>query len=314
MFRMQKFLIAALIVIAGNVAVFPQAAKENRDGMSKTGVLLLAHGGKQNWDAEVMKVAAEVDRTMPAEVAFGMASKRTIQAAIEKLVARGVEKIIAVPLFISSHSTVITSTEFLLGQRSEAPPELAIFAKMDHSGGGHHDHQKMDMSFDPTSPVNSPVPIEMVSALNRHPLVADILLSRAVEVSRDPENEVVVVVAHGPVSDEHNDRWLADIGSLVEVMRGKSEFKRIEYLTVRDDAPEPVRNRATEELRGIVKRAVDEKKKVLMIPLLLAYGGIEDGIKERLDGLPYQMTEHALLPDERLARWVILSANGGNAK
>lgn len=314
MFRMQKFLIAALVTITGAVAVLPQSAAVSGEGAKKTGVLILAHGGKQNWDEEVMKVAAEVDRSMPAEVAFGMASKRTIQAAIDKLVERGVEKIIAVPLFISSHSTVITSTEFLLGQRDEAPPELAIFAKMDHSGGGHHDHKSMDMSFDPTSPVKSPVPIKMVPALNRHPLVADILLSRAGEVSRDPEGEVVVVVAHGPVSDEHNDRWLADIGSLVEIMRGKSKFKRIEYLTVRDDAPEPIRGQAAEELRGIVKRAADENKRVLLIPLLLAYGGIEDGIRTRLEGLSYEMTERALLPDERLAQWVILSANEGTGK
>ena len=45
-------------------------------------------------------------------------------------------EIVAVPLFVSSHSSVITSTEYLLGLRAEAPADLAIFAKMTHAGHG----------------------------------------------------------------------------------------------------------------------------------------------------------------------------------
>jgi sirohydrochlorin ferrochelatase len=303
-----RTLVVALIAAVCAISVPAQELNaQTNSNKRKTGILLLAHGGKENWNDEVMKVAASIDRTMPVEVAFGMASKRSIQQAVDKLAAREVRNIVAVPLFISSHSSVITSTEYLLGQRKQAPTELAIFAKMDHGHGSHQSHKETGRSFDPLTPVESPVPIQMVSALGGHPLVADILASRAAGISSEPENEVVVVVAHGPVSDEANALWLSDMRLLVEAMRGKSSFKRIEYLTVRDDAPEPVRERAAEELRGVVKRALDEKSKVLIVPLLLAYGGIEEGIKKRLDGLAYTMSDQALLPDERLARWVLLS-------
>ena len=57
----------------------------------------------------------------PTEVAFGMASRPAIQTAVDRLVERGASSIVAVPLFVSSHSSVITSTEYLLGLRSEAP-------------------------------------------------------------------------------------------------------------------------------------------------------------------------------------------------
>jgi hypothetical protein len=305
--KMQRMFIVTMIAVLSAISAFAQSSTDTKSSKPRTGILILAHGGKQNWNDEVIKLASVVDRTMPVEVAFGMASKRSIQQAVEKLAARDVDRIIAVPLFISSHSSVITSTEYLLGQRKEAPPELAIYAKMAHSHGGTETHQMMDMSFDPMTPVKSPVPIQMVSALDRHPLIADILLSRAAGISRQPEKEVVVVVAHGPVSDEDNSRWLADIGSLVDLMRGKSKFKRIEYLTVRDDAPDPIRSRATAELRSVVERAAAEKSNVLVVSLLLSYGGIEEGIKKRLEGLSYTMSSQALLPDERLARWVILS-------
>jgi sirohydrochlorin cobaltochelatase len=299
--------IAAFSAISG-IGQNADTTKEKSGIDAGTGVLLLAHGGKQNWNDEVMKVAAVVNQTIPVEVAFGMASKRSIQRAVDKLVGRGARKIVAVPLFVSPHSTVITSTEYLLGARKAAPADLAVFAKMDHGHSGHDSHQSTDMSFDPLTPVKSPIPIQMASALGAHPLVAEILLARAREISREPRKEVVVVVAHGPVSNEENDRWLADMRLLVDIMRAKSGFSRIEYLTVRDDAPEPIRSRATEELRAVVKRALDEKSKVLIVPLLLSYGGIEEGIKKRLDGLEYNLSKHALLPDERLADWVLLSA------
>lgn len=313
---LSRIIVVSVIALFGAIAGSGQHGHTSPKPVSitgaETGVLLLAHGGKQNWNEEVMKVAAVVNETMPIEVAFGMASKRSIQQAIDKLIARGVRKIVAVPLFVSSHSTVITSTEFLLGQRATAPADLAVFAKMDHgdgrSDGGHNSHGSMDMSVDPLTPIKSTVPVEMVSALGSHPSVAEILLARAREISREPKKEVVVVVAHGPVSDEANVLWLADMSRLTTIMRGKSNFSRIEYLTVRDDAPEPIRSRATEELRSVVKRAADEKHNVLIVPLLLSYGGIEEGIKKRLEGLQYSLSRQALLPDKLLADWVLLSA------
>ncbi|MEW6209130.1 MAG: CbiX/SirB N-terminal domain-containing protein [Acidobacteriota bacterium] len=296
---------ASALVIASLIAVSVCAGKP-----AKTGILLLAHGGRTGWNDEVKKLAAQVDKTMPVEVAFGMATRRNIQAAIDRLVARGVREIIAVPLFISPHSSVITSTEYLLGLRATAPPELARFAGMDHGHSDHSSARAADDSSDPTSPVKSPVPVRMTAALGRHPLVADILLSRAESISRNPTREAVIVVAHGPVRDEENDLWLADMRALVERIERASRFRRIEYLTVRDDAPEPVRSQAAAELRSVVERATNEGNKVLIVPLLLSYGGIEEGIRKRLEGLAYVMSDQALLPDARLARWVLLSAKG----
>ncbi len=276
---------------------------------SKTGILILAHGGDKNWNAQVEKVADALRKTNPVEVAFGMATKRTIQRGIDALIADGVEEIVAVPLFVSSNSTVITSTEFLLGVRAEAPAALAVFAKMDHGshGGGdaaHASHTTGAVDLDPMTPVKSKVPIKMTSALNAHPVVADILLSRAQEISKTPANEVVILVAHGPVSDETNRLWLNDMAKLADMINVKSNFARIDYLTVRDDAPEPIRSQATAELRAVVQKALDEKRSVLVVPVLLSYGGIEKGIRNRLEGLDYTMSLHAILPDERLADWM----------
>jgi sirohydrochlorin ferrochelatase len=267
------------------------------------GILLLAHGGRADWNQEVLGLADRVSSSVPVEVAFGMANKRTIQEALDRLAEHEVTSIFAVPLFISSHSSVMRATEYLLGSRDEAPPEMEVFARMAarrRSGG------TADSGFDWTTPVEPRVPISVGPALDGHPLVADILISRALDVSESPEDEVAVVVAHGPSSEADNELWLGNMGILVDEMRDRTGFSRIEHLTVRDDASEPVRDQATEELRAVVEGAVDEGRSVLIVPLLLSYGGIETGIRRRLEGLPYRMAGQALLPDERLSEWVLL--------
>lgn len=272
------------------------------------GILLLAHGGAPDWNQRVVALAQSIDQAQPTEVAFGMASRPAIQAAVDKLVARGAKSIVAVPMFISSHSSVVTSTAYLLGARREMPPDLKIFAKMSHGAhggqGAHEGHRPEAAAVDNTQPITTPVPIRLTSALNRDTLVGEILIDRAKEISTAAENEAVIIAAHGPVPDEDNRRWLDDMRVLAEQMDGATSFAAIKYLTVRDDAPKPVRDAATAELRALVEEQTRQGRRVLIVPLLLSYGGIEKGIRTRLEGLDYVMAERALMPDDRLADWV----------
>lgn len=296
LFALINFLVAASVV---------PGALPTTSAASSHGVLLLAHGGSSAWDANVQAIAAEVDKTHPTEVALGMATRANIQAAVSRLEARGVTRIVAVPLFVSSHSTVITSTEYLLGQRKDMPPALKIFAKMSHGAGGHAGHG--GHAADPTDgtlPIKASVPIRMTSALDAHPLVAEIMRDRAMSLSTKPSAEAVILVAHGPVDDDENDRWLVNLRKLADALAGNRAFGSVDALTVRDDAPAPIRDAATQELRALVQRRTSEGRRVLIVPVLLSYGGIEAGIRTRLDGLTYVMSAQALAPDRRLVDWV----------
>lgn len=279
----------------------------------RTGILLLAHGGAKEWNERVTAAAATVGEQQPVEVAFGMATKAAIQSGIDRLAARGVTSIVAVPLFVSSHSSVITSTQYLLGLREEMPADLKIFAKMSHGGGGgeHAAHMAAASAEDNMTPVKSPVPVRMSDALNHHEIVGDILLDRAKSISTEPFREAVVLVAHGPVPDDDNDRWLDDMKALANQIKSLSAFASVDYLTVRDDAPKPMREKAAAELRAIVQQRIDEKQRVLIVPLLLSFGGVERGVKQRLEGLDYVMAPQGLMPDDRLVSWVRAMATAG---
>jgi hypothetical protein len=222
-----------------------------------------------------------------------------------------VTEIAAVPLFVSSHSSVVTSSAWLLGLRADAPADLQAFAHMHHGAAHASDPASAPTSdpiSDPTAPIACPVPIRMTAALDDHEIVAEILADRARSVSQDAAHEVVVIVAHGPNEDAENARWLENMHRLAVRMPNASAFARIETLTVRDDAGDAVRQQATADLRAAVERARGEGRRVLIVPLLLSYGGIETGIRTRLDGLDYVMSAQALLPDPRIARWILESA------
>lgn len=307
------FVCLGLGIVRGQTATTPSSQSPLR-----IGVLLLAHGGHvQTWNEEVRHVADEVDLTIPTEVAFGMATKATIQEGINRLTARGVTEIVAVPLFVSSHSSVIDSTSYLLGLRAQAPEDLKDFAAMDHSSPIDYkgtDHKGMNheaMSHDPSAtadrmkPVTASVPIRMTPALDHDAIVADILIDRAASISKDPAHEVVVLVAHGPVPEDENKLWLDDMSILAGQIAQHSKYAGIECLTLRDDADDPVRSAATEQLRQIVDRIQKAGNTPLIVPLLLSYGGIEDGLRKRLSGLDFRMPAQALLPDQRISAWVI---------
>jgi hypothetical protein len=61
-------------------------------------------------------------------------------------------------------------------------------------------------------------------------------------------------------------------------------------------------------LRNIVQRELAAGRRVLIVPLLISFGGTERGVRERLDGLAYTMAEAALMPDDRLVTWVLTVA------
>ncbi len=94
---------------------------------------------------------------------------------------------------------------------------------------------------------------------------------------------------------------------LAQQMDDSTAFATIRYLTVRDDAPKPIREAATVELRQLVQEEAASGRRVLIVPLLLSYGGIERGIRQRLEGLEYVMADRALMPDDRLQQWVLQS-------
>ena len=212
-----------------------------------------------------------------------MADPETIQAAIDRLEERGSKKIVAVPLFISSYSPIIENTSFVLGLR-----------------------KRTETSQKELTSIKSNVEFVMTSAIDSHPLIAEILLDRASELSKNPDDETVIIIGHGPNDPGQNEKWLKEMMILASFVKEKGDFKDVKVTTLRDDAPKEIREKATMILREMVMMA-SLKGNVIVIPHLIARGGIESGIPERLKGLDYVYNGKTLLPHENITRWIGLS-------
>lgn len=299
---------------------------------NKIGVLVLAHGGNENWNKTINKTIEPLKKNYAVEVAFGMADPNTMQAGIDKLESKGVDKIVVVPLFISSFSPIIRQTEYLLGLRKELADEPMI---MDHSSMNHsnihnsentsegtnethaehntnhtihHQNQKTELQ-----PLNFKAKIFLTKALDDHPLVTKIIVDRIKELSKSPKNETVILVAHGPNDENDNKNWVKAMeniaGHLREQFNGEAGFRNIFCFTVRDDAPKEIYETAKENLRSLVRQASKDGK-VIVVPLLLAKGGVEKGIVKRLEGLNYEWNGKTLLPDSNITKFIEQSVEG----
>lgn len=291
----------------------------------KIGVLILAHGGSPTWNQQIEDVTKTIEQKYPVEIAFGMALPRTIQEGIDKLEAKGVNKIVVVPLFISSHSFIIRQAEYLLRKRDVLADPPVV---MDHSsGGGHETHgQQQTNNHDAHSqhgsksddklslqPLRFKSEIILTRALDDHPIVADILYSRIKELSTNAGNETVIIVGHGPNPEEDNKNWIAAMENLADQVRERQKkdvsiSRTVFCVTVRDDANKEIYELAKEHLRGLVRQA-GKQGDVIVIPLLLSKGGVEQGLVKRLEGLNYKWNGKTLLPDPKIAQFIESSVN-----
>jgi sirohydrochlorin cobaltochelatase len=139
--------------------------------MAQRGVLVIAHGSsKPEWVQLVDEAVSRVRLDLPVEIGFlELVPGRAIADAIQSLRRRGVDEIIAVPLFVSSGSTHIEEIGYLLGVISK--PRLPFKEK----------------------PIPLEIPVHYTPAMDGHPLIGEIVTERARKLSQRPEEEVVVL-------------------------------------------------------------------------------------------------------------------------
>lgn len=274
---------------------------------SPYGILLMAHGGDASWNAEIAGLRDEVDAKVPTEIALGMADPRALQAAVDRLENRGVRRIAAVPLFVHTRSEVLDQTRYALGLSDKPSAVLrGAYERMAREHAGHDAAGSHAHSFS-TERVKLPLPLVLAPALDDHPLVARILVERALALSREPARETVVLVAHGPVDDAALPAWQETLGALAALVREGGGFKAAFSGMLRDDAAPPVRAVAVADLRTTVS-AAGSGGRALVVPVLIARGGIERKIARDLAGLDYAWDGRTLMPHAGFGSWILEGA------
>lgn len=275
----------ALEVVAAPAAATPAA-----------GVLLMAHGGRADWNQAVLDMVAPLQKRAPLEVAFGMATADSIQAAVAALEKRGVRRIVVVRLFVSGDS-FLTETEQIVGLRPGAPPRPAG-GDAAHAGHAHHGGSGHSMALWKIDARSAFVLTK--EGLMESPLVGEILARRARELSKDPARESVLILGHGPADDAENARWLEKMRERAASVRDALPFREVATETLREDWPEK-RKAAEESIQSFVRKAREGGGTTIVLPFRVQGFGPYAGI---LKGLSYVSDGKGFLPDPLIARWI----------
>ncbi|WP_440945046.1 sirohydrochlorin chelatase [Methanosarcina sp. T3] len=266
----------------------PQVGKEET-GVSTptTGILVVAHGSSEDeWNQPVRDAVEGIDCPYPVELGFlEFVEGEDIGTAVASLEEQGVEHIITVPIFVASASGHIEEIKYILGISSSITEEDAI-------------EEGLEV-------VSYNAEIEITSALDDHPLVAEILDDRIATVSQQADQEIVILVAHGTSDAEDLAVWKNNLASLGQQLKDDYQFLDVDYGFVALGEP---------NVRDVVEaqQAENPGVSIIVMPVMLSEGTFTSTkIPEVLDGLTYIYPEEgqrSLLPHDKISLLIVARA------
>ena len=224
------------------------------------GVILVPHGSDFNWNEAMREAISPLRERYVMEEAFSMVDPHVVERAVRRLEEKGKKAAVLVRIF-SLESSFRQQAEYILGLRtvSHAP---------------HLDRIASYLRF------------VTVGGLEAHPYLAGAMLDRALDLSRDPSKETVILLAHGSGEDTTNAHWMGNLARLAAYVRahGGGRFRAIRYHTWREDWPDK-RGAAIEAIRAMVEDAARDGGTALVLPVRTIGRGPEE---KYLQGLTYR--------------------------
>lgn len=252
---------------------------------SQIGVVIMPHGSTQPWNDAVETAIQPLMTKYPIEMAYGMGDPSIIQHAVSRLEQRGIRHIVFVRMYALDHQ-MKPITDYILGLSERSPA--------DGHGGGHG-------SSGAPPQVRTAAIFSTFGGYEQNPEIAAVLHKRIAELSKDPANETVLLLAHGEETEEGNNKWLSVMNQNIDRLRQEphcTKLKTIKALTVREDWPQE-REKAVAAVRATVEEA-GKQGRVLVIANRLYGSG---PYKKMLQGLTYEINEKGLV-DPILTRWL----------
>lgn len=304
---MSRNIFAPLLILAtgwGTPSPRPSASPAPRP--DDYGVLVMAHGGSPEWNAQVLAAIEPLRERYVVEAALGMADAGPIQEAVRRLEGKGVTRIGVVRLFVSGESWYRRTEQILglvPGAPNVAPPASEAGAGTHARHGAHARHGVPAAGGE--DPTFWQVATRATFALSTAGLadaeeMGAVLADRARALSRAPEREDVLIIAHGPGDDRENARWLQQIDARAEAVRRAHPFRRVIVETLREDWPDK-RRESEARIRALVAQANDEGNATIVLPFRVqGFGPYADVLR----GLDYVADGRGLLPHVAVSQWI----------
>ena len=131
-----------------------------------------------------------------------------------------------------------------------------------------------------------------------------IVYDHALEISSDAANEIVLLVAHGPINFDDNALLLKSMNNISEYVRQEAGFYSVTPISLQDDAAREVRAKNVEVLRDIVATNTTEGRRVLIVTKPMSSGIIQARLRNDLAGREFIFNEKGLVEHPDFVTWI----------
>ena len=256
---------------------------DKKDPNQETGALLLAHGYGEEGDLAFHNSMTDISSLHITTLSLGMSmmTSKHIECALSEIRQNGAKKIYIVPISSTPHNTLIQQWEYIFGLRNDYAYTKVKSVTTD------------DVIF--------------LDPISDHRIAKKIVLDYAQEISVDPKNEIVVIIAHGPVGETDNELQLELMENLAAYVHDQGNFNAVRPFTLQDDAPKEIRDRNVKQIKEFIENATLDGKKVLMVSNLMSGKGIQRKINEDFSGLDYKFNSKGFLTHPLFKDWILES-------
>ncbi len=245
------------------------------------GVIVLAHGAGEPGDTVFADSLTGLASEYPTTIGFGMAMMNGdhLQSAVDNLQNAGAERVVVVPAALSASGSVYEQWAYYFGAREEA-------------------------SYLPAPRVKPGVPVTMGVPLSSHTFITDMLLDHAHEISKNPGNELLIILGHGPEDYDDNVIELDVINTHAARIKSMGIFADVRAYNLQDDAPEKIRTNNVTVMRAWIENATEFGKDVIIVGYLLSTRGIQANIANDFEGLEYTFNEKGMSSHPGFVKWI----------
>ncbi|MBT7623086.1 MAG: hypothetical protein HN595_01005 [Flavobacteriaceae bacterium] len=243
------------------------------------GIVIMPHGATKPYNDAVEKTIEPLKLKYKVEMAYGMGDSVTIQKAVYKLEKQGIKKIVFVRMYPTSNQ-LKEKTDYILGLSDKIPLQWDGLI--------------------PSQIRNSAI-INTFGGYEEDNLIAGIFLERIKEFSKKPEEETIILLAHGGSNDKAEILRKIKMKKHIDWLQKQfsQPFKKIISLALREDWPEK-RENALNEIKKIIKEGNKGGKVIVISNRLYGSGPYQHYLK----GLNFKMNSKGLAPHPNLTNWL----------
>ena len=259
----------------------------------KIGVLLVSHGShSQGWRKMVSSIGETVQEELLKDgkiagirSAFMEYAGPSIATQLKEFDREGYTDLILVPLLLTVSSHSFDDIPTICGQKQ--------------------DHKTLETLKLEGIEVFKPKANVQIAPLLDYPTVLEKnVVRRAKQMSKDPKNEGIVLVAYG--SKPYEEAWVEMIEEVGKKVREELEVSCTEYAWCGH-----IVHYKSEPTEKAIRKVLEQKERALVIPILVAVdenfqGKIIGGAVKNVDAKErIEYRQDSILPDENINRWII---------